>query len=105
MAEFAGSPVTLERRDPAMMVPGLRPGWTLGVWEPSCAYIDVAALHAAMLTTARRHGAVLRTSAGLQAAVRDQARWRIDTGDGSIEARVLVDAAGAWADNVAARRR
>ena len=104
LAEFAGSPVTLERLDPAAMVPGLRPGWTLGVWEPSCAYIDVAGLHAAALTTARRHGAVLCTGAGLREASRSAGRWRIDAGAaGTIEATLLVDAAGAWADAVAER--
>lgn len=98
---FAGTAVPLERVDPAAIVPGLRPEWTLGVLEPSCAYIDVAAYHAAVLATARRHGARLVTDAPLRAATRTGGRWRLDTGGGPFEAELLVNAAGAWADAVA----
>ena len=102
LAEFEGSGVGLEALDPRAIVPGLRDQWVRGVFEPSCAYIDVAGLHAACLATARRAGAELVTSAGLVSAVRERA-WRIDTRAGAFEADVLVDAAGAWADEVAVR--
>ena len=102
LAAFAGSAVALERVDPARFVPGLRQDWVLGVHEPSCAYIDVAALHAAALAEARALGATLFTGAGLEAAERRDGRWRLRTGAGSFDAAVLVDAAGAWADRVAA---
>ncbi|WP_242095241.1 FAD-binding oxidoreductase [Sphingomonas sp. CROZ-RG-20F-R02-07] len=101
LAEFADTPVRLERVDPAAIVPGLRPEWTLGVSEPSCAYIDVATLHAAHLATARRAGAVLATRAPFHAATRAADRWTIETGAGIFQARVLVDAGGAWGDVVA----
>lgn len=102
LAEFAGSPVALDRVDPATLVPGLRPDWTLGVWEPSCAYIDVSRLHGDYLAAARRAGARVETGAELAEAVRDHGRWLLRTTDGRrIEADVLVDAAGAWADRVA----
>jgi D-arginine dehydrogenase len=101
VSTFAGTAVALERVDPAAIVPGLRPEWTLGVLEPSCAYIDVAAYHAAVLATARRHGTRLVTDAPLRAAARTSGRWRLDTGAGAFEADVLVNAAGAWADTVA----
>ena len=101
-AGFADTPVELHAADPAGLLPGLRPGWTLGVMEPSCAYIDAAGLHAALLAIARRHGATLRTRAPFRAARREGAGWRLDTGDGAVAATVLVNAAGAWADPVAA---
>jgi D-arginine dehydrogenase len=101
LAEFAGTPVELRAVDPAALLPGLRSDWTLGVMEPSCAFIDAAGLHAALLATARRHGASLRTSAPLRAATRANGRWRLDTGDGPVGAAVVVIAAGAWADQVA----
>jgi len=103
LAEFAGSGVSLDRVDPAALVPGLRPDWTLGVLEPSCAYIDVARLHADALAAARRSGTTLVTDAGLQAATRTNGRWHIDTPAGRFEADILVDAAGAWADAIATR--
>ena len=103
LAEFDGSPVQLGRVDPAAMVPGLRSDWTIGVWEPSCAYIDVAALHAAFLAEARRGGVRIVTGAGLHAAERRGGRWAIDTAAGMFVADMLVNAAGAWADIIAAR--
>ncbi|WP_174291284.1 NAD(P)/FAD-dependent oxidoreductase, partial [Sphingomonas bacterium] len=104
LAAFADSPVALRRCDPAALVPGLRPQWVHGVWEGSCAYIDVAALHADALATARRHGAHLLTDASLEGAARRDGVWRIDGGKaGPIAARLIVDAAGAWADTVAQR--
>lgn len=101
---FAGSGVALERLDRQALealVPGLRPGWTRGLWEPSCSDIDVAALHAAFLRAAARGGAALWTEAGLRAARREGSGWRIETAAGPARAAILVDAAGAWADPVA----
>lgn len=102
LGAFADSGVALHAVDPRDTLPGLRPEWTLGVFEPSCAYIDVGALHAACLAVARRAGAVLVTSAELLAAERRDGRWRLETRGGAYDAAVLVNAAGAWADPVAA---
>ena len=103
LAEFAGSGIALERVDPHTLVPGLRPEWTLGVLEASCAYIDVAALHADALARARRAGAELRTRAGLERATPTATGWHIETASGPLTAATIVDAAGAWADPVAER--
>jgi len=103
LADFAGSAVTLTPVDPAAHLAGLRPDWTLGVLEPSCAYIDVAGFHAHSLAQARKAGATIVTDAGLRTATRRDGRWTIDTGAGRFAADVLVNAAGAWADVVAAR--
>ncbi|MDP5278937.1 FAD-binding oxidoreductase [Sphingomonas sp. DG1-23] len=101
LAEFEGSGVALEAVDPRAFLPGLRPEWTLGVYEPSCEYIDVAGLHAACLAAARRAGAELVVSAALEAAARAHGCWSLDTRAGRFEADILVNAAGAWADRVA----
>jgi D-arginine dehydrogenase len=103
LAAFAGTAVPLSRVDPAAYIPGLRPEWTLGVIEPSCAYIDVAALHASYLATVRRAGGTIATRAGLEAAARSDGVWTIDTPSGAYRAAVLVNAAGAWADPIAMR--
>ena len=103
LAEFAGSGVALERVDPRAFIPGLRADWTLGIMERSSTYIDVAALHAHCLADARRAGAVLTLSAPLQAATHMADRWQIMTGAGMFSATILVNAAGAWADDVARR--
>ncbi|WP_174298378.1 NAD(P)/FAD-dependent oxidoreductase [Sphingomonas bacterium] len=101
LAEFAGSGVVLEPVDPSTLIPGLKPGWTIGIREPSCAYIDVARLHGDYLAAARRAGATIVTDAGVERASRDEGFWRIATHAGEHRADVLVDAAGAWADVVA----
>ena len=102
-AEHAGK-VRLEqlgRAEIEARVPGVRPGWDAALYEPTCTDIDVAALHASYLAAARRAGAVLLTDAALRGARRDRGRWRLDTAAGPVEADVLVNAAGAWADAVA----
>ena len=92
----------LARGDIARRVPGLRHGWDRGLFEPSCADIDVAGLHAAFLGRARRKGAALVTGARLLGARRSGRGWALDTAAGAFEAAILVNAAGAWADEVAA---
>jgi D-arginine dehydrogenase len=103
-AAFAGTDVELGRlgRDAlARLIPGLKPEWSGALWEPSCADIDVAALHASCLKRARRLGAELLTDARLEAAEPGARGWRLETRQGAFEAAILVDAAGAWADQVA----
>ena len=103
---FAGSGVHIERLGRASLeqrVPGVRPEWTLAVSEPACADIDVAGLHQHYLAAARRGGVELRSSSRLESAERKGASWRLSFGKaGEARAAALVDAAGAWADEVAA---
>lgn len=103
-AEFEGSAVPLEWLDRAALerrIGGLRQGWGSGLYEPSCADIDVAGLHGTYLRAARAAGAVLVTDARLTRAKRIDGRWRLDTAAGPFETTLLVNAAGAWADEVA----
>jgi D-arginine dehydrogenase len=94
--DFANLPMrALGRAELEAAIPGLRPGWDRGLSEPGCADIDVAALHAFYL-----RGTKVVTYARLLRASR-QGRWRIETTAGDFEADILVDAAGAWADEVA----
>ncbi|OAN58820.1 NAD(P)/FAD-dependent oxidoreductase [Sphingomonas sp. TDK1] len=101
LAAFEGSGVVLDRVDPQAMVPGLRAEWAYGVHEPGCAYIDVAALHQHFLARARAAGAELHCSAALGGAARAGGTWQLQTRSGRFAAEVLVNAAGAWADQVA----
>lgn len=102
-SEFAQSGVSLERLGKAAIaahLPNLRSGWSEALWEPDCCDIDVAALHAGFLKQARNTGALLRCNAPLTRATYHDRQWSIDAG-GSITAKTLVNAAGAWADQVA----
>lgn len=92
----------VDRQELERMVPGINPIWTKAVLEPSCADIDVAALHAAFLRQFRRRGGMIQTNARLTGARREQGAWRVTLSDGSeLTAGILVNAAGAWADSVA----
>jgi D-arginine dehydrogenase len=91
----------LDRDELAKHIPGLRPDFESGLSEPSCRDIDVAGLHAHYLARARRGGAALIADARVTAIRRLDGLWRITTRAGEIRAPVLVNAAGAWADDVA----
>lgn len=103
--DFAESGVELEDLDRAALekvIPGLLPEWTEGIAEPSCADIDVGGLHAAYLRYARKGGVALLTKAKVNSATRQaDGGWLLQTDASEIEAGIIVDAAGAWADDVA----
>jgi D-arginine dehydrogenase len=101
LEKFAGTSVQLSKVDPRERIAGLRPEWSLAVWEASCAYIDVAGLHAAALSRARKAGAELALDARLTGATRTGNVWALATAKGHFSARILIDTAGAWADEVA----
>lgn len=104
-AEFAARGVAIERLsqdDIAARVPGLRPEWSEAAYEGACSDIDVGALHAAYLRAATRAGARLMTRARLSSARRAGAGWEVTIGGDTIRAGTIVNAAGAWADQVAA---
>lgn len=63
--------------------------------------IEVDALHQGFLRGARAAGVELRTETAPQAAEWRGDRWTVRLAGGEIEARVVVNAAGAWADEVA----
>jgi D-arginine dehydrogenase len=92
----------IERPELERMVPGIRPEWRRGLFEPGCADIDVAGLHSAYLRRLRRDGGEIRTDSRLQSARRHDSDWEVTLVDGStMSASVIVDAAGAWADEIA----
>ena len=84
-------------------VPALRREWAaVGLLEPAAEDIDVHALLTGFLRCARAAGAQVMTGAGLKAAAHDGRRWRLQTHAGEFTADTVVNAAGAWADDLAA---
>jgi len=60
----------LSRGEIEERIPGVREGWDYGVFDPGCADIDVAALHAGCLAQFKRSGGALICSAALGSARR-----------------------------------
>lgn len=99
-----GTQVSLLDRDGALaLVPSLRGEILAGaVLEPGAMDLDVHALHQGFLRGLRQAGGELRCNAELVQAHFLDDLWQVELADGScIKARQLVNAAGAWADQVA----
>lgn len=104
-ADFAARDVLVEALDAAAIAarfPYIRPDWgRSALYEADSYDIDVAALHAGFISLARRAGATLVTSAAVETLTRAPDGWHLATRAGDFAARVVVNAAGAWADDVA----
>ena len=104
-ADFAGTGARLTRIDAEglrRLIPRATPLLVAGLVEEDCADIDVGALHGHYLSAFKRAGGVLLTDARATAIERADPFWRVHSGDAVTEAKIVVDAAGAWADVVAA---
>jgi D-arginine dehydrogenase len=81
--------------------PALRPEYVAGcLWNPEAMDIDVHALLHGFLRTFRHSGGRLRTGERVLALRRGRDHWTAQTDAGSYRATVVVNAAGAWADEV-----
>lgn len=105
--ELIGDLPALDRLTPAQAqarVPILKPEALAGaLFEGLSAAMDVNEIHQSYLRDAKRAGAELKVRAELRSATYEGGHWALDTAAGPLAARVLVNAAGAWADRVAAR--
>mgnify|MGYP000035322970 CR=1 FL=1 len=105
ISEFAASPLHFDRlgqADIASHLPDVGEEWSEGVWEAGCSDIDVAALHAAYLRDAAKNGANLLCNSPVTNTRFKDGVWHIETARESFTAGLIVNAAGAWADQVAA---
>lgn len=85
------------------LVPVLRRDRIIGaVYEPDAADIDVHALHQGYLRGMRAAGGMLACNAEVTAMEYARGSWRVHAGGMKYEAPVVVNAAGAWCDVVAA---
>ena len=84
------------------LCPVLDPRWLdAGVIEYDGFDIDVAELHQAFLRGARAEGTRVLREHGVRALARRDGFWQVDTGERVLSCATVVNAAGAWADEVA----
>jgi len=92
----------LTGREAAEIVPILRPEKIAGALiERDARGIDVELLLQGYARMLRARGGRIVTGAGVTAIRREAGQWQVDTPQGSHAAPILVNAAGAWADEVA----
>jgi len=95
--------IRLDARQAREQVPVLREDVVDGgVLEPDAFDIDVNALLQGFLRGVRAHGGAVECGVEVRAIAREGADWVVGDGLRRWRAPVLVDAAGAWADGVAA---
>jgi D-arginine dehydrogenase len=90
-------------RDEALgIVPVLRPEWASRVMlEEGAQDVDVHALHYGFLRGMKQHGANLMCSELVQSISRDANRWHVVTATNEFHAPTIINAAGAWSDEIA----
>ena len=93
----------LDANDVVDLVPQMRPARVAGgLYERSAKDIDVAGLHQAFVRIARRHDAEIRTDAPVTAIKPAGSGWAVVAGGETVECSAVVNATGAWGDEMAA---
>ncbi|MEA3135157.1 MAG: D-arginine dehydrogenase [Gammaproteobacteria bacterium] len=83
-------------------VPILRPDYVAGAFiEPDSKELDVNGLHQGFLRAAKARGAHIMVNAGVETIERRGELWSVATRTDTFAALTIVNAAGAWADDVA----
>ena len=91
-AAFARSKLPLVKLDGASAI----------LWDGQAQDVDVDALHAGRLRALRRGKGEVITDAPVRRGARTDGVWRLEAGGEAYEAPIVVLAAGAWSDQVAA---
>jgi D-arginine dehydrogenase len=98
-----GQVAMLSKEEALARVPLLRPDYlVMAALDSDAMDIDVDALEQGFLRGARAAGAVLITKNWVTQAQRRNGTWSIELTEGSVSAPIVINAAGAWADEVAA---
>jgi D-arginine dehydrogenase len=78
-------------------------GYSRALFEPGCADIEAHALLQGYLRFAKQNGAQICLSSEARSIIKNKGLWSVETGEATLSAPTLVNAAGAWADVIAAR--
>jgi len=82
--------------------PSLDPDYVAAaIYEPDARDIDVHALHSGYLKALRRRGGSVVSNAGVTSISFSAGVWTVSTTAGTFAAPVVINAAGAWCDEIA----
>lgn len=102
VADSGREVVLLNAEETLSLAPLLRKERIIGAaYEALVADIDVDALHQGFLKGMRARGTQLLLNSKLVGLRREKKCWQVDLGDRQLQAGVVINAAGAWADEVA----
>ncbi|MCH8111660.1 MAG: FAD-binding oxidoreductase [Proteobacteria bacterium] len=92
----------LDQKDILARVPVLDPGYVAGgIHEPECMDMDVHAIHQGFLKLGRSRGVALAMNAEATSLSHKAGAWQVTTPAGVFSAPVVINAAGAWSDEIA----
>ncbi len=92
----------ISQADAIARVPVLRRDYlAAALLDPTALALDVAAIHQGYIRGLTRHGGEIVCDAEAIAFERKGGKWQLSTRAGDFAAPVVVDAAGAWADEIA----
>ena len=101
--DYGDAVQALEADELRALVPILRYGYAVcGLHEAAAADLDVNALHQHYLKRFRAAGGELSTNSTVTGLTQVNEMWEVETRVGLFRAPVVVNAAGAWADQVGA---
>lgn len=83
------------------LCPILRPGHVAaGAFEPGVMDMDVAAIHQGYLKGLKARGGIVTCRARVERIERKGGQWQVKAGAETITARIVINAAGAWAGQI-----
>lgn len=92
----------MSREEVMSRVPIMKPDWVARAFIEEGAHdVDVHALHQGFLRGLKERGSTLVCASFAQSIVRHSEEWKLVAGGQEFLAPVLINAAGAWADDVA----
>lgn len=92
----------IERDEILARVPMIRPEFAaVAAYEPDAREIETARMHAGFLRGFKQRGGQLLVDARVASVVRGNGTWRVTAGNHTIATPVLINAAGAWVDELA----
>jgi D-arginine dehydrogenase len=104
-ASLRSSVRRVDENEARSLVPGLRPGAVTGgaVHEPDAVALDVALALECFLRGLRPSGGKIMATSEAIFGNRRRGRWTLEIGGERVEAAAVINAAGAWGDQLAER--